>query len=84
MGIGDWGLGIGDWGLGELVADGLYHKGEQDDHPQPVGTAKAGGVEEGKRGKEGASEGDQCGEGELPLTACGIINQSAPLFGVAQ
>ena len=53
----------------ELVADSLDNEGEEDNHPQPVGSAKRGGVEEGIGGEEGTTESDQCGEGELPLTS---------------
>ena len=51
----------------ELIADGLQHEGEEDNHPQPVGTAEAGGIEQGEGGEEGSAEGDERGEGELNL-----------------
>ena len=56
----------------ELIAHGLEHEGEQDDHPKPVGSAERGAVEQGERGEESAAKGDQCGERKLPLAAGGI------------
>ena len=68
----------------ELVADRLQHEGEEDDHPQPIGSAKRGGVEEGEGGKEGATKGDEGGEGEFPLASGGIEDQASAFFGIAQ
>ena len=68
----------------ELVADSLNDEGEEDDHPQPVGSAKRGGVEEGIGGEEGSTEGDQCSESELPLTAGRVQHQPLALFGPAE
>ena len=45
-------------GLGTvLIANRLNDKAEQDEHPQPVGTAEAGAVEQRERGEEGAAKG---------------------------
>ena len=51
----------------ELIADGLQHEGEENNHPEPVGAAEAGAIEERKGGEEGAAEGDEGGEGYLPF-----------------
>jgi hypothetical protein len=64
----------------KLIADGLEYEGEEDEHPQPVGAAKASRIEEGEGGKEGASEGNECGKGEFPLTACGVVDKPFTLF----
>ena len=42
----------------EFIAHSLHHKGEEDDHPQPIGTAEAGAVEQWKRGEECSTKGD--------------------------
>lgn len=51
----------------ELIADGLQHEGEENNHPEPVGAAEAGTIEKRERSKEGSTEGDEGGEGYLPL-----------------
>ena len=51
----------------KFIADGLQHEAEEDNHPQPVGPAEAGAVEQRERGEKGAAEGDERREGELPL-----------------
>lgn len=51
----------------KLIADGLQHEGEENNHPEPVGAAEAGAIEERKGGEEGAAEGDEGGEGYLPF-----------------
>ena len=53
----------------ELIAHSLHYKAEQNNHPQPVGSTETGAVEQGEGGKEGTSEGDKGGEGELPFPA---------------
>ena len=68
----------------ELIADGLQHEGEEDDHPQPIGSAERGGVEERKGGKEGTTKGDEGGEGEFPLASGGIEDQTSAFFSIAQ
>ena len=68
----------------ELVADRLQHEGEEDDHPQPIGSAERGGIEEGEGGKEGTTKGDEGGEGEFPLASGGIEDQTSAFFGIAQ
>ena len=60
----------------ELIAHGLQHEGEEDEHPQPVGATEAGGIEQGEGSEESAAEGDQRGERELPLTTGGIDEQA--------
>ena len=51
----------------KLIADGLQHEGEENNHPEPVSAAEAGTIEKRERSKEGAAEGDEGGEGYLPL-----------------
>ena len=68
----------------ELIADGLEYEGEEDEHPEPVGTTETRGIEEWEGGKECASEGDEGGEGELPLTAGGVVDEAFALFCPAQ
>ena len=58
----------------KLIADGLQHEGEEDDHPEPVGAAEAGAIEERERSEEGSTEGDEGGEGYLPLATGGLYN----------
>ena len=58
----------------KLIADGLQHEGEEDDHPEPVGAAEAGTIEKRERSKEGSTEGDEGGEGYLPLATGGLYN----------
>ena len=65
----------------ELVADGLHNEGDEDEHPQPVGTAKAGAVEERESGKGGTAEGDKRGEREFPLATCGIDKHTTLVVG---
>ena len=62
----------------ELIAHGLEHKREENDHPQPVGSAKRRAIKQGERGKEGSTESDERGECEFPLTARAVDHQSAP------
>ena len=68
----------------KLVADGLKHESEENEHPQPVGSAETGRVEEGEGGEEGTSEGNEGGEGEFPLTACGVVDKAFAFFSPAQ
>ena len=68
----------------ELIAHSLEHECEEDDHPQPVGSAEARGVEQGEGGEERSSEGDEGGERKLPLTACGVVDEPASLFGIPE
>ena len=63
----------------ELIADSLQHEGEQDDHPQPVGTAETGAVEQGERGEEGSAEGDERGKREFPLATCRVDDHASRL-----
>ena len=62
----------------------LNHKREQDNHPQPVGSAETGAVEQWERGEEGSAEGDERGEGELPLSARGVDNEATLFFRFSQ
>ena len=68
----------------ELITHGLKHEGEEYQHPQPIGTAKARAVEQGERGKECSAKGDQCGECELPLTTRRVDKQSSFLVCLSQ
>ena len=68
----------------ELVADGLQDEGEEDEHPQPVGPAEGGAIEQGERCEERSAEGDQRGEGELPLATRGVDDEATALVGIAQ
>ena len=68
----------------ELIAHGLEDKGEEDDHPQPVGTAEGGAVEQWEGGEEGSAEGDERSERELPLTAGGVEHQATAFRRAAQ
>ena len=63
----------------ELIAHGLKHEGEKNRHPEPVGTAETGAIEERERGKESTTESDEGGEGEFPFAPCGI-DEHATLF----
>ena len=68
----------------EFIAHGLNHKREKDDHPQPVGSAETGAVEQWKRGEEGSTEGDERGEGELPLPPRGVDDEATLFFRFSQ
>ena len=68
----------------EFIAHGLNHKREQDDHPQPVGSAETGAVEQWERGKEGSAEGDERGEGELPLSPRRVDDEATLFFRFSQ
>ena len=59
----------------ELVADGLKHEAQQYEHPQPIGAAEARGVEQGKRGEEGAAKHYERSEREFPLAAKRVDHQ---------
>ena len=63
----------------KLVAYGLHHEGEEDEHPDPVGAAEARTVEQREGGKEGGTEGGEGGEGELPFVAGGVDDEPALL-----
>ena len=52
--------------------DRLQHEAEQDQHPHPVGSSEAGGVEEGEGGEEGTAKRHQGREGELPFPPCRV------------
>ncbi len=67
----------------ELIADSLQHEGEQDEHPQPVGTAETSGIEQREGGEECTAKGYQRGEGELPFATCRVDEQAPLLRGVA-
>ena len=56
----------------EFVAYCLYHKGEKDKHPKPVGTAEASAVEKREGSKECTTEGNQCGERKFPFATGGV------------
>ena len=64
----------------ELIAHRLQHKREEYYHPQPVGSAKAGAVEQWERGEEGSAEGYECGEGYLPLATGGFYHLQLSLL----
>ena len=68
----------------EFIAHGLNHKREQDDHPQPVGSAETGAVEQWERGEEGSTEGDERGEGELPLSPRRVDDEATLFFCFSQ
>ena len=68
----------------ELVGNGLQHKAEQQQHPHPVGTAEAGGVEERESREEGPAEDDERGERELPLAPRGQQEHAALLLCFAE
>ena len=68
----------------ELITDSLQDEGEENDHPQPVGSAKRGAIEQGEGCEERSTEGDQCGKGELPLAARGVDDQPTALVGISQ
>ena len=68
----------------ELIADSLEYEGEENEHPEPIGTSETRRIEQGEGGKEGASEGDEGGEGELPLAACGVVDEAFAFFCPAQ
>ena len=61
----------------ELIADSLQYEAHKNEHPQPVGTTKAGTIEEWKRGKEGSAEGDKRRKRELPLAPSRIDEHAA-------
>lgn len=64
----------------EFIAHGLNHKREKNDHPQPVGSAETGAVEQRERGEEGSAEGDERGEGELPLSSRRVDDEATLFF----
>ena len=66
----------------ELIAHGLQHKGEQDEHPHPICAAETGAVEQRERSEEGSAEGNQRGERDFPLAARGVEHHPAA-FGSA-
>ena len=65
-----------------LITDGLDNETEQDEHPQPIGTAETRTVEQRERGKEGAAKSHQRRVGQLPLAAHRVDEQRA-LVGLA-
>ena len=68
----------------EFIAHGLNHKREKDDHPQPVGSAETGAVEQRERGEEGSAEGDERGEGELPFSSRRVDDEATLFFCFSQ
>ena len=66
----------------EFIGHGLEHEGDQKQHPNPVGAAETGAVEQREGSEESAAEGDQRSEGEFPFTAGGIENHA--LLHIAQ
>ena len=68
----------------EFIAYRLNHKREQDDHPQPVSSAETGAVEQWERGEEGSAEGNERGEGELPLSPRGVDDEATLFFCFSQ
>jgi len=68
----------------ELIAHGLQHKAEENEHPHPVCAAEAGAVEQGEGGEESAAEGDEGGEGEFPFTAGAVDDECTFVFGAAE
>ena len=66
------------------IAHRLNHKREQDDHPQPVGSAETGAVEQREWGEEGSAEGDERGEGELPFSPRGVDDEATLFFCFSQ
>ena len=61
----------------EFVRDRLDHKGKKYGHPHPVGSAEAGGIEEGKGSKKCSPEGHQGGKGKLPFSPQGIDQEGS-------
>ena len=59
----------------KLIRYGLQHEAQQDDRPHPIGAAEAGGVKQREGGEEGAAEGHERRERELPLAADGVDQQ---------
>ena len=68
----------------EFIAHRLNHKREKDNHPQPVGSAETGAVEQRERGEEGSAEGDERGEGELPLSSRRVDDEATLFFRFSQ
>ncbi len=64
----------------ELVAHRLKYKREQDNHPQPVGSAETCTVEQWERGEKSTSEGYESGERQFPFASC-RVDEHAALFG---
>ena len=63
----------------KFVANGLQHEAEEDNHPQPIGTAEAGTIEQREGSKEGTAEGNERRERKFPLAPC-REHQHTPLF----
>ena len=63
----------------KFIAHGLHHEGEEDEHPDPIGSSKARTVEQGEGGEEGGAEGGEGSEGELPFVAGGVDDETALL-----
>ena len=61
----------------KLVGHCLKHKTEQNQHPNPIGTAKTGAIEEGEGGEEGTAEGDEGREGQFPFASGGTNDEFA-------
>ena len=57
-----------------FIGYGLDDKAEEYEHPNPVGAAKAGGVEEGEGGKKCPTKGYKGSKGKLPLAPWGVNN----------
>ena len=68
----------------EFIAHRLNHKREQDDHPQPVGSAETGAVEQWERGEESSAEGDERGEGKLPFSSRRVDDEATLFFRFPQ
>lgn len=66
-----------------LVGDGLHHEDQQDGRPDVEGAAERRRVEEREGGEEGAAEGDERREGELPFAAEDISDPIALDLGAA-
>ena len=49
-----------------LVAHSLNDKAEENEHPHPIGTTEAGGIEQRERSEESTTKHYKSGEGEFP------------------
>ena len=61
----------------KLIGDSLKHEAHEDEHPNPVGAAEGGAVEQWETGEEGAAEGDEGREGQFPFASGGTNDEFA-------
>lgn len=62
-----------------FIADSLHDEAQQNQHPEPIGTAEARRIEERESGESGSAESDESGESEFPLSADRIDNHLSPI-----